>query len=106
MGTNTAGHTVGTQICSKPRLDNRIHTQNSAAEQEIGELFSDVYIKKGGLLIDISGETSILLFPAPDTIFSILILSWRDLRFNRKTVPMFGRLSAYFVLLEKLLQKI
>ena len=50
---NTAGHTVGTQIGPKPRLDNRIHTQNSAAEQEIGELFSDVYIKKDGLLIGI-----------------------------------------------------
>ncbi len=47
-----------------------------------------------------------LPLPALDTIFSVLILSQGDLRFNRKTVPMLRRLYAFFVLREKMLQKI
>ena len=44
--------------------------------------------------------------PTLDTIFSILILTSKgDLRRNRKTEPMYCRLSAYFILREKLLQK-
>ena len=33
-----------------------------------------------------------------DTTFNIHILTWEDLRHNRKTVPMSCRLSAYYVL--------
>ena len=39
-------------------------------------------------------EHHLLPFLALDTIFSILILSWRDLRHNRKTVPMLWREEA------------